>query len=120
MPKKKSVAGRSKGITLEDVVVHVQHLGQRLDTRIDALEKKFEKNMDGMEQRLNKRMDGMSLKIDANTVAIQDLSAYVNALDEDLRATTLDTLKIRRHVGMALPMTNEFDETSAQSRFSFQ
>lgn len=99
--RKKSVIRRSKkGITLRDVVVHVDHMGQRLSSQMTGMEKR----MGGME----KRMGGMERKIDVNTIAIADLkktlTERIDALDEDLTATMQDTLRIRAHVGMPVPI----------------
>lgn len=84
MVKKRST-GKKKGITIRDVVIHMQ----------------------GMEQRLTK-------EITANTVAIKYVNSRINdvetnlvdridGLGKDIDVTMMDTIKIRQHVGMALP-----------------
>lgn len=86
-------------ITLRDVITHISHVGQRVH-RIEERMTCVEKGMDGMEKRLD-------AKIERNTIAIQDLKEHltrrIDALDEDLTATIMDTITIRKHVGMPVP-----------------
>jgi len=69
----------SKDITLRDVVVHMQN----------------------MEQRLSSKIDENTQRINENTHAIQNLEIRIDVLKEDLTATIKDTIKIRKHVGIA-------------------
>ena len=96
MKKRSHSTTGKKSITIRDVVNHMQGMEQRLSKgisnvdkrvdqlngRIDQLDHKFTHRMDSMEENLTRRMD---------------------ALDEDLTATIMDTIKIRKHVGMAVP-----------------
>lgn len=71
-----------------------------------------------MEQRLSRGIETntkeivavehrLSAKIEVNTRAIQDvkvtLTERIDALEEDLTSTILDTVRIRKHVGMPVP-----------------
>ena len=72
-----------KDITLKDVVVHMQHMEQRLNAKLEEHDKKFDrlqKTMGTLETNLTQRMD---------------------TLEEDLTATMKETYSIRQHVGMA-------------------
>lgn len=85
-----------KDISLRDVVMHMTGMEQRLSRGIETNTKEIA----AVEQRL-------SAKIETNTRAIQDvketLTRRIDALEEDLTATILDTVKIRQHVGMPVP-----------------
>jgi hypothetical protein len=88
MAPAKAKKAKAKDITLKDVVVHMQHMEQRLTSAIDQnsrdirhVEAKLTTRIDSLEDTLTRRMDAL----------------------EDLTATIQDTVKIRRHVGMALP-----------------
>ena len=85
--------GDAKDITLHYVIVHMQHMEQRLSAKTDDTERRLSLKIAGVK-------NGLSAKIDANTHAIQDLTLRIDALEEDLTATIKDTIKIRRHVGM--------------------
>ena len=87
--KKVALADGSDGITLRDVVVHMQHMEVRLSGKIDNLDK-----------RLSSRMDTLEIHMD---LLEERLTARMDALEEDLTATIKDTIAIRRHVGMPLP-----------------
>ncbi len=88
-----------KDITLRDVIVHMQHMEQRLTAKIDKNSQDIQVNTQDI--RANTRaIERNSLGISENTAAIQDLGLRIDALDEDLTATIKDTIKIRRHVGM--------------------
>lgn len=89
MVKKSGVNGNGTDITLQDVVVHVEHMGQRLSSEV----KQLSSEMKNMEKRLSSRMDGMEKR----------LTEHIDALDEDLTATMQDTVRIRAHVGMPVP-----------------
>lgn len=85
-----STAGGDQGITLRDVVVHMQSMEQRLSagikqnkTAIERLDTGLTTRIDHLEKNMNERMD---------------------ALQEDLDAVANDTLAIRRHVGMPVPI----------------
>ena len=82
-----------KSITLKDVVVHMQHMERRLAKRVDTVEKKISLRIDNAEEKLTQRIDDVEV----------GLTRRIDALDEDLTATIKDTIKIRRHVGMAVP-----------------
>ena len=71
-------SGNKKGVTVRDVIVHMQHMERRLSKKIDQ----NSRDIRDVETRLAQRID---------------------ALDEDLTATMKDSLQIRRHVGMAIP-----------------
>lgn len=73
--------GGTKDITLKDIVVHMQSMGQRLSGDMKKMERRLNIRIDTLEERLTTRID---------------------ALDEDLTATMQDGLKIRKHVGMAV------------------
>lgn len=70
--------------------------------------------MSRMEQRLTARLDKHDAMFIANTAATERvrttvldveerLTTRINALEEDLTATMVDTIKIRTFVGMPLP-----------------
>lgn len=80
-----------QGITLRDIITHIQAV--RSDMR--DMGQRLQNDMKNMEQRLSK-------KIDANTDAITVLTQRVDALEEDLTATIMDTMKIRQHVGLSV------------------
>ena len=85
MAKKNGTKRGTGGITLSDVVVHMEHMEQRLSSRITGTEiemKGMRIEMKGMEERLTERID---------------------AVEEDLTATMQDTMRIRAHVGMPVP-----------------
>lgn len=81
-------------ITNKVLLQHMQEMKVELHQEIQSVRG----DMRDMEKRLSK-------KIDANTNAIVTLTEKVNALDEDLKATIHDTVKIRRYVGM--PVVSE-------------
>ena len=67
-----------------------------------------------MEQRLtarldqhDKRFDNLDMRIDTLTFRIDDLeenlTRRIDALEEDLTAVMMDTIVIRRHVGIPVP-----------------
>lgn len=81
-------------ITLRDVLRHMQHGFTRLEGKVDANTKGIEANAKAIEK---------------NRLAVDklrnDLTARIDALEEDLTATIRDTVQIRRHVGM--PVADE-------------
>ncbi|MSR87109.1 hypothetical protein EXS70_02965 [Candidatus Peribacteria bacterium] len=82
-----------KSVTLRDVVVHMQGMEQRLTKRID-----------GVDVRVS-RVDIGLTKLDNRLTEVEErLTTRIDALDEDLTATIMDTVKIRKHVGMAVPV----------------
>lgn len=83
--------GSAQEITLRDVIAHIQGVKDSLELR-----------MDQMESRLSVKIDENTRGIAQNTVAIQNLSVRVQALEEDIGSTMNDAIKIRRHVGMAV------------------
>ena len=91
-PKTKRQRKDGKDISLRDVVIHMTGMEQRLSAEITSIRKATESN---------------TKEIRANAVAIQDvketLTQRIDALEEDLTATILDTVKIRQHVGMPVP-----------------
>ena len=74
-------------ITLRDVILHMQHMEQRLMTLISANTTAIQK----IDHRLTARMD----KLEYN------LTIRMDALEEDLTATMKDTFLIRQHVGLS-------------------
>ncbi|TSC57602.1 MAG: hypothetical protein Greene041662_923 [Candidatus Peregrinibacteria bacterium Greene0416_62] len=86
--------------TLRDVINHMSHMEQRLTARLDQHDKRF----DTLEKRLFSPIDGLEMRL---TIRIDDLeenlTRRINALDEDLTATILDTIVIRKFVGMPVP-----------------
>jgi hypothetical protein len=77
------------GITLKDVIIHMQH----------------------MEQRLSGETRQLSLKVDENTQHIKQLYVliktqevrlleYIDGLGEDLTATMKDVFRIQQYVGL--------------------
>jgi hypothetical protein len=85
------LADGAPDITLRDVVMHVQHMGQTLTSE-----------MKKMGQRLTSEIRHLSTRIDANTEAIYDLRLRVDVLEKDLTSTIKDMLGIRRHVGLGV------------------
>ena len=82
-------------LTLRDVIVHMEHMEQRLSARIDHLSVRVDKNeiaIRTLGQRLTGRIDLLE----------RNLTTRMDALEEDLTATMQDTVKIRRHVGMTV------------------
>lgn len=84
-----TTAGRSKRLTLRDVVNHTTHMAQRLSKEMLAMEKRLSTDI----QKLDRRMGTVE----------ENLTKHINALEEDLIATMKDTVTIRRYVGMAVP-----------------
>ena len=86
MPRNDSNSG--KEITLRDVIFHIQGV----QSTIRSMEKEIRSNMKA---------------IKANAIAIKHLEDSMNqrfdALEEDLIATTMDTMEIKKFVGMPLP-----------------
>jgi hypothetical protein len=83
----------SDGITLKDVIVHLQHMEVRLSKRMDTLETEIgglKGNMIGFRTSLTHRLDTLEDR----------LTQRMNALEEDLTETMRGMLVIRRHVGM--------------------
>lgn len=97
MATKRSSSGK-KGITLHDVLAHIRGMSHRFDTidkRFDAIDRRF----DGVDRRL----DGVDVRLANVEWRLGDLTRHVDALDEDLQAFAMDTISIRRHVGMPVP-----------------
>lgn len=80
------------GITLRDVVIHMQHMEQRLSEKIDA---------NTVSIRLLK-IEVYDLKTKVNDLE-DTFTSRMDALDEDLVATMKDTMGIRKFVGMPMP-----------------
>jgi len=100
MHKKSTTTRGKKGITLRDVVAHIQAMKGEVLLKIGGLEKRMgglEKRMDGLE----KRMDGLSGDMKSMETR---LTERIDALEEDLTATMQDTVRIRAHVGIPVPM----------------
>jgi ribosomal protein S15P/S13E len=79
-------------ITLKDVIIHMQHMEQRLTKKITD-----------SEQKLSARIDINSRDIRLLSIKIEDLTAHVEQLDVDLQSTNVAMLTIRQHVGMSMP-----------------
>lgn len=96
---KKKSSGKG-GITLRDVVVHMEHMEQRLSSEITGVKA----DVRGL------KADVTGLKTDVQGIKVEmkqmerRLTQRIDALDEDLTATMKDTLRIRKHVGMPLPL----------------
>ena len=105
MVQKKQKVGK-KSITLKDIFVHVQYVGQRivgLEERMGGMEKRIG-SMASDIQKLDKKIDGVEKKLIIRMDTLEtNLTERINGLDADLTATQNDTIKIRKHVGMALP-----------------
>ena len=93
MHKKSTTTRGKKGITLRDVVAHIQAMKGEVLLKIGGLEKR----MGGLE----KRMDGLSGDMKSMETR---LTERIDALEEDLTATMQDTVRIRAHVGIPVPM----------------
>ncbi len=89
--------GDAKDITLRDVVVHMEHMEQRLTSKIDEVDQRLSSKIEGVDQRLSSKLDGVGHRIDTLEL---NLTARIDALEEDLTATMKDTYSIRKHVGM--------------------
>jgi len=87
----KNHQARKGRITLRDVITHIQGVEQSLSAKID-----------GVDRRLSAKIDNNTRAIEGNTMDIRDLRIRIDALEEDLTATIKDTMKIRRHVGIAV------------------
>lgn len=91
---------KKKDITLHDVIAHMNNMHQDLSKRIGDLE-----------VGLGARIDQNSADIRKLNIKIDDLemrlTQRIDALYEDLTATIMDTIKIKKHVGMAV--SDEFD-----------
>lgn len=98
MPTKKRAKG--KDITLRDVVVHMQAMEQRLSSKIEINTKKIDENTEKIEENTHSLAQNTS-GLHQNTVATRDLINRVDALEEDLVAVIKDTVRIRKHVGIA-------------------
>lgn len=58
-----SQSDSAQDITLKDVIIHIQHLGQRLDKRIDDLEERLTTRIVALEEDLTVTMhDVMFIK----------------------------------------------------------
>ena len=93
MYKKSTTKRGTKGITLRDVIAHIQATKGEVLLKIGKLEQR----MGGLEQR----MDGLSGDMKSME---KRLTERIDALEEDLTATMQDTVRIRTHVGMPVPM----------------
>ena len=91
--------GRERGVTLRDVVVHMQHMEQRLSKDISTNTAAIQK----VERRLTNVETGLTGVGSRLNEVEERLTARIDALEEDLTATIRDTIKIRQHVGMAVP-----------------
>jgi len=95
-----------KSITPHDVVVHMQGMEQRLTKRVDDNTRAIAHNADAIAYNTRgiseNSSDLRTLTQRVNTME-DKVMCRLDALDEDLTATMTDTLKIRRHVGMAVP-----------------
>ncbi len=87
-----------KGITLRDVIVHLQGVSEQLLSKIEGNTHSIAENTASIAQN--------TASIAQNTIEIKSLRTEMNqrfdALEEDLTATMNDTVKIRQHVGMAM------------------
>lgn len=79
-------------LTLRDVIMHMQHMEQRLSAKIEQNTRDITRN-DQSICALSVRVDTMEIR----------LTQRIDALEEDLVATMKDSLHIRRHVGMTVP-----------------
>jgi predicted nucleic acid-binding Zn-ribbon protein len=94
--KKPRKGSKPKDITLHDVMAHMTDIEQRLSTKIEQNSKDIVQNSSDIrrvETNLSNKIDGVE----------QALTNRIDALEEDLMAVMKDTIKIRRHVGMAVP-----------------
>lgn len=94
----KRLSGK-KGITIRDVIVHMQHMEQRLLKGIGESTSGIVANTIAI-RNVEKRLANVETELIETR---EHLTARINALDEDLTATIRDAVKIRRHVGMAVP-----------------
>lgn len=105
-PKRKHQRRKAHDITLRDVVNHMSAMEQRLSGGIESNTKGIEANTKGIAEN-TKGIEENRRAVAANAAAIQDvkitLSERMDALEQDLTATILDTIKIRGHVGMPVP-----------------
>lgn len=92
----KRPVGKKKSITLRDVVVHLQSMEQRLSKDIQNVDKRL--------TDVETRLTGLIRRVETRLTDVEErLTARISALEDDLTATMWDTVKIRKHVGMALP-----------------
>jgi hypothetical protein len=87
-----AIAGDGKDITLRDVIIHMQHMEQRLSAAIAGNTAAIAGNAKDI-RSLNGRLD----------VLEENLTHRIDTLEEDLHVTIKDMLGIRRHVGMGIP-----------------
>ena len=107
----RKVRAAKKSITLRDVVVHMQGMEQRLTKRIDGTDARVG-SLTTRVDTLTTRVDTLTTKVDKLEVNLtkridsleRDLTTRMDSLGEDLIATLKDTIKIRQHVGMPVPM----------------
>lgn len=74
------------GITLRDVIFHIQGVKQSLEGRIDSLEQKMDRRFERVEDRL----DRMEIQLDG--------------LTKDRDAVVWDIIEIKQHVGMPVQL----------------
>jgi hypothetical protein len=80
-------------ITLKDVIVHMEHMEQRLSGQINEL---F-----GITGEINTKIDALERKLTIRMNTLErTLTERIDALEEDLTATMKDTIVIRKHVGI--------------------
>ena len=94
---KKVFIGR---VTLRDVVVHMEHMEQRLSKKIGELDHKVE----SLDSRLSKRIYTLETTLNSRMDILEE---RIDALDVDLTATIKDTIVIRQHVGMSYPKDDD-------------
>lgn len=98
---------RSKGkksITLRDVISHIQGVKTELSTDMKQMEQRLTKRIDNVETGLTKRIDGVEKSLSTRINEVEsNLSDRIDGLGKDIDVTMRDTIKIRQHVGIAVP-----------------
>lgn len=90
-------------ITLRDILAHIGHMGQRIHRMEDGM-KRMEKNLGARIEANTTSIQAFDRKFDVRIDDLEEhLTRRIDALDEDLTATIMDTITIRKHVGMPVP-----------------
>ena len=69
--------GKNKGLTLVDVVNHIMHFKQEMNTRFDEVENRVGNKID----RLDKRMDRMEQRIEWIDVHVMNIEGRLNTVE---------------------------------------
>ncbi len=93
----------TKRLTLRDVITHVQGVKSELSTEMQNMEKRLTKKIDANTESIGHNTRGIRGLHQRVDVLEKNLTDRIDALEEDLTATMKDSVKIRRHVGMAVP-----------------